>query len=100
VWTQSSLSRQYIPVQVRAPVDPRGDSVQFAFLTTGEPANTDWATAVWDSAPVAAGGAYTARCLVGPGGTVTLAAGVYTLWVKITDSPEVPVMAAGKVQVL
>ena len=32
---------------------------------------------------------------MGPGGEVTLAAGIWRIWVRVTDNPEVPVLRAG-----
>ena len=44
---------------------------------------------------------YEACCLVGPGGTVTLTAGViYAIHVKVTASPEIPVIPAGRVKAI
>jgi len=99
----ASTSREYVPVPVSAmvagvPYDPTGDTVQMAFVAGfGEPASGDWKAAVWDSA---GGGRYFAQCLIGPGGTVVLAPGVWNVWVKITDSPEVPVRLSGQIEIL
>lgn len=75
--------------------NPTADVVQFAFPTPGtEPAtfyNGSWQTI---------SGIYHARCLVGPGGVVTLTPAFYDVYVKITDSPEVPVLLAGLMEVL
>lgn len=101
--TLSALTLEYIRVQVSAtangsPVNPTGDIVQLAFVAPGtSPGVSDWKTASWDT--VAPNGVYTAQCLVGPAGTVQLAAGVYAVWVKVTDSPEIPVRQAGSVQI-
>jgi hypothetical protein len=94
----SVLSTQYVQVQVtaRSPssYNPTSDTVQFAFtaLTYPEtsPADEDWVSGSWATFP---GPAYWAQCLVGPasGGTA-LSIGTYMGWVKITDSPEVPVL--------
>jgi hypothetical protein len=49
---------------------------------------TDWKTAAWS------GGS--AILLVGPGTAVPLTVGVsYSVWVRVTSSPEIPVMRAG-----
>lgn len=102
VLTLSMLSLEYVRVRVSAtvagsPVNPTGDPVQMAFITPGAvPGPGDWNTAGWDTAPT--GGVYTAQCLIGPGGTITLPAGVYAVWVKITDNPEIPVRQAGAIR--
>lgn len=76
-----------------APYDPTGDAVSIAFLPNGvTPASGDWHAATWQTF----GGAHYAVCLVGPAnGGVVLASGTWTVWTKVTDSPEVPVMLSG-----
>jgi hypothetical protein len=74
--------------------DPTSFPVQFAFTLESypetQPGDDDWLTASWSVGP---GPQYWAQCLVGPanGGTV-LAVGLYQVWVKVTGSPEVPVL--------
>lgn len=88
-----ALSTEYVRVQVTASsagavVNPTSDTIQFAFpATTVQP--SVWYSGSWETIS----GVYYARCLVGPtGGVVTLTVGnSYDVWVKITDSPEVPV---------
>lgn len=97
---QSSLSKEYVRVPVVAYengelVDPTTDPVFMAFMADPpkeEPANGDWKTAAWEYDGIT----YFARCLVGPGGTVELEDGTYHVWVKLTDSPEVPVRRVGR----
>lgn len=102
--TYSTLTREYVPVTVSAsaagaPVNPTSDQVQMAFVAPGtNPGVGDWQAAIWDTAT--ANGVYTALCLIGPGGTITLPAGVYSVWVKITDSPEIPVRQAFQIQIV
>jgi len=96
--SQSSLSTPYvqtlITVQSASSYNPTSDTVQFAFpaLTYPPASPTNWVTGSWVTYP---GPAYWAQCLVGPaagaGGTA-LSLGTYQVWVKITDSPEVPVL--------
>lgn len=103
--TQSSLSLQYVQAAVTAtvggnPLNPTTDVVQFAFTTGGanpvNPVSGDWKTGSWDGAqPRPPGNAYLAQCLVGPGGTVALTPGIYTMWIKVLDSPETPVINVG-----
>jgi hypothetical protein len=95
--TISSLSTVYVQVPVVATIDgvlynPTADQVQMAFTLNGANPVT-WNTASWTSGPGT--GSYLAECLVGPSGTVTLATGTWSLWLKITDNPEIPVIDAG-----
>ena len=98
----STASLQYIPAQVTAlkegvPYDPTGDTVAMAFtagVTTTTPASLTTYSATWDTAQ----GQHIALCLVGPGGTTQLTAGIWTVWVKITDNPEIPFLVAGQIQ--
>lgn len=97
----SSTSLEYVPVDVRAKqagvvIDPTGDTVQMAFVsdTDTTPANDDtavWNSASWETNSTTTPHTYTALCLVGPGGSVTLTEGNYAVFVKVTDNPEVPV---------
>lgn len=96
--TQSVLSTQQIQVQitVKSPAgyDPTADVVQFAFTPetypTTQPVDADWVAGSWQTYP---GPTYWAQALVGPanGGTA-LTLGSWQVWVKITDSPEKPVL--------
>lgn len=89
---QSSISLEYVRVPVAATVngaavDPTSDAVKFAFKPEGvTPATGDFVTGSWETA----GSVYLARCLVGPAGAAVLTPGSYRIWIKITDSPEVP----------
>jgi hypothetical protein len=87
-----------VPVQVVAnglSYDPHLDTVVMAFPARGvDPAV--WIQSAWESDGA---GGWQARCLVGPGGTIQLAAGTYDVWVKITDNPEVPVLKSGLLEV-
>lgn len=104
--TLSTASLEYVRVPMSAEsagaaVNPTGDTVQMAFLAgSGPPAGGDWKTASWDTDATTYPPTYSAQCLVGPSGTVTLAAGIYSVWVKVTDSPEVPVKRAGQMKVV
>ncbi len=94
--TVSALSLVYVHVPVRDVLfdtDPTGDTVAMAFPTVGTaPASNDWNSAAWNTDATTTPPTYFARCLVGPAGTVTLTAGVYDVWVRLTDDPEVPVL--------
>lgn len=90
-------SLQYVGVDITAKklglvVNPTADAVTMAFVAPGAiPASGDWQTATWETT-VGPPAVYTALCLVGPGGTITLAAANYSVFVKVSDSPEVPVI--------
>lgn len=100
--TRSVESRVFVPATVTAtsrglPYNPTGDVVQFAFTASGASlAGATWVAGEWDGdSPVPGTSSdYTALCLVGPGGTVALPVGTYQVSVKITDSPEIPVLSA------
>lgn len=101
----SAASVEYVRVPVSATasgsaVDPTADTVQMAFLATAAaPVSGDWKTASWETDANTTPDTYYARCLVGS--AVTLTAGTtYTVWVKVTDSPETPVKRAGLLRVI
>lgn len=102
----SHLSTEYVLVPISATkngaaYDPTGDTVQFAFMPTPTqvPQVSDWQTGTWDTTSGNPIYPYNAKCLVGPGGTITLGIGNYVIYVKITDSPEVPVLVGGYLQI-
>lgn len=93
----SSLSREYLYFFIESAAGT--ETVEVAFTTPGvDPGAPDWNAATWTGAtPQGAD----ATILVGPGGTVTLAKGVYQPWVRVTGATEVPVLIAqGAVQVV
>jgi hypothetical protein len=94
--SQSVLSTTYVQVGITvlspSGYDPTGDVVQFAFTpaTYPETSPSVWYIGSWATFP---GPSYWAQCLVGPANDgVSLAIGTYQAWVKIIDSPEVPVI--------
>jgi hypothetical protein len=95
----STQSLQYVKVPITATkggvaFDPSGDVVQMAFSASEHlGANPTWCTASWEDTT----GGHLARCLVGTGGAATLAAGTHWVFVKVTDSPESPVISAGPI---
>ena len=95
------LSTEYVPYQVDVKkqgqvYDPTGDAVSFAFTMVGSGVDpTNWASGIWESY----NGIFSALGLVGPNGGTVLGVGVYDVWVKITDSPEVPVRKVGQLTV-
>jgi hypothetical protein len=99
----SSLSTEYVVVPVNAVFDgtlydPTGDVVQFAFTVGYGVQPSVWYTGEWDTNPVQ-GYWYNAKVLVGPSSPVVLAQATYTVWVKITDDPEIPVRQVGTLTV-
>lgn len=56
-----------------------------------EPSEDDWKTAAWDD------GSY--KLLIGPEGDLTLTAGKYVAWVRLTSPPEKVVRRSGPVHV-
>lgn len=99
--TLDRLSTEYVPVQVSATIDgssydPTADKVQMAFMRgTAKPGSGDWNLARWETA----GGTYLAECLVGPAGGIVLAPGLWSIWVQVTDSPEVPVRSPAQLSI-
>lgn len=96
----ASSSTEYVNVPILAtiagtPYNPTADAVQMAFVTGPSQPTVffagDWVTTVQ--------GTFIAQCLIGPAGPNVLAPGLYTVWIKITDSPEVPVKPAGTLQI-
>lgn len=93
----SVLDTDYVRQTVNAKasgsaVDPSSLTVKMAF-TVADPVTGDWKTASWDTDTTTNPDTYAAQCLVGPSGTITLTAGnTYRIWIKITTSPELPVL--------
>ena len=76
--------------------NPTACPVSFAFVPVefGESTNgATWYDGVWDTVS----GVYYAMCLVG--GVVVLSSNVYAVFVRIVDSPEIPVIHAGYLKV-
>ena len=102
----SQLATQYVfvPVSVTKeglPYNPTGDTVVFAFMPTATqvPQLADWQSASWDTDTTNVLYPYSAKCLVGPAGAITLGIGTYIVYIKITDNPEIPVLIGGQLQV-
>ncbi|MFJ6540508.1 hypothetical protein ACIQMP_07670 [Streptomyces sp. NPDC091385] len=98
-------SREYIQAEVTAtvlgqPYNPTSDTVDFAFTGIGQRPVT-WYPGGWDGTdPIPGSTAYRAQVLVGPSSTgPTLTPGRYTVWLRITDNPEQPVIAVGQLTV-
>lgn len=95
-----SITLEYVRIPVTASsqglfVNPTTNTVQMAFIVgSSAPQSGDWKTATWDQTaqPTTT---YVAQCLVGPGGTITLAVGQYQVWLKLIDLPEIIERPAG-----
>lgn len=83
----SSLTTEYLHCSIESDINPTSDTVKIAFMASGSPTSDDWHTATWESG---SSSPYTAKILVGATG-VSLAVGTYVVWIKVTDSPEIPV---------
>ena len=81
--------------------NPTGDTVQFAFMPTATqvPQVSDWVTGGWDTDTTSILYPYSAKVLVGPGGTITLGIGTYVMYTKVTDNPEIPVLITGQLAI-
>lgn len=101
----SVLSKQYVKVRIKAyedgaPVNPTAGTVEMAFVPYDQdPVTPSWQSAQWETSGTGANAVYYARCMVGPGGTVTLTEGLYDVYVKINDATEVPVMNSGRIAI-
>lgn len=87
-----SISRPYLLVPVSG--GSISTPVEIAVIADGveEPAEDDWLAAdVWDGS--------VAKLLIGPGGTLGLANGIYRVWVRVTSAPEIPVLRSGLLQI-
>lgn len=84
-------------------VNPTSDAVTMAFLDEppeeASPGVSDWKTAAWETNATTDPDEYEAFCMVGPGGAATLAAGTWYVWVKVVDSPDIPVKYSGIIKV-
>jgi hypothetical protein len=106
VATQSVLSTRYCQVRVVATnpdgtaYNPTADTVQMAFMSKppdNVPGSGDWHAGSW---AVIGNGAYFAQVLVGPAnGGVALTEGVYTVWAKVVDNPEIPTEPVGELTI-
>ncbi len=95
-------SLEYVRVPIAATeagttVNPTGDAVALAAPAAGQPPVT-YVAGSWETATINGVTTYYARALFGTGG-LDLAVGFYDLYVKITDSPEIPVILAGGLEI-
>ncbi|KIF67622.1 hypothetical protein HY68_01605 [Streptomyces sp. AcH 505] len=102
----SSLSLEFVQAEVTAtrrgvPYNPTDDVVAFAFTAIGTSRPDTWYTGGWDGDdPIPGTHSYRAQVLVGPAGSgPALAVGRYQMWIRISDSPEVPVLPVGQLAI-
>lgn len=102
--TQSVLSTQYVQTLVAVTsadaYDPTGDAVQFAFTNASAFPSVQpsaWTAGEWVTFP---GDQYWAQILLGPTGAVTLTNGTWQAWLKISASPETPVLQPFLIQIV
>lgn len=98
----SSLSKQYVTVPVTYTDDVTASDVEFAFTQGTEPVEADWADGSWEGAATAISASeyrQVSRALVGPGTDFVLTDGWWFVWLRISASPEVPVLKAGSILV-
>ncbi len=83
-------------------MDPTADTVAMAFVDEGTASSDilsgDWNTASWETDNSLLTPIYYVRCLVGPSGTIDLAAQIWDVYVRITDNPEAVVLNAGQIR--
>lgn len=84
-----SLSTEYVHAPIDGPPDMTTYDVEMAIVPEGEdPDSGDWETAAWEGTD--------AVVLVGPATSIPLSRGVtYEVWVRITATPEIPVLRPG-----
>lgn len=86
IWQQVTLTHPVAGVQ-----DLRSYPVQMALVTFGDdPADADWFNAAWENSTDSSG-YYLAYAEIGPNGAVTLTAGLYQIWLRVTLPAERPV---------
>jgi hypothetical protein len=66
---------------------------------TQVPQSSDWQTASWVTDSTNVLYPYSASCLVGPAGTITLGIGTYLIYVKVISTPEIPILLGGQLQI-
>lgn len=88
-------SLEYVEATVTSDVTLDAQTVEFAILTAAPVDGTTWTAGAWTGT---AGTTRIARILVGPGGTLDPGVGSYTVFVRVTDTPEIPAIPSGSLQ--
>lgn len=111
VHSQSDLATVFVRVPVQltedgAAVDLSAATMKLAFLddlgpaAVVQPGAADWKNATVDTDASTVPTTYAAQVLVGPSGTVTLAVGVYRVWVQVAVSGQTFVEDTGALVIL
>lgn len=108
--TRSVLDTDYLayPIVIIGPtgqhLNPTADPVSFAFMpnpANANPGTSDWKPGSWYTS---INGGYTAQVLVGPanGGVVPVpvGAGLWNVWIRVTDNPQVPIWQIDTLQLV
>jgi len=89
----SALSSPYIYSHIDGAAGD--ETVEMAFVQAAAPDSDDWEAAAWSA--TTAKGAW-ARILIGPeSAALTLTAGAWQMWVRVTGDVEKPVLHAGEI---
>ena len=92
-------SQEYLVVEVTGDLMLDAQVVEIAVVDVDtRPTTNDWHTSAWTGDP-----GYTRNCRVFIGnsvGGISVDAGMYRVFVRVTDSPEIPIMDAGLLSVL
>ena len=81
-----------------APQDIAGSLVEIALVPGPAPSESDWQPAVW-TGTASADGSMTARLLVSPVDFGLVSGSVAGVYVRVIDSPEIPVIKAGRLYI-
>lgn len=85
-----SISVEYLHIPVTGATEDMPVEIAVVARDT-EPGEEDWHTAAWDGSD--------AKILIGPGTDLALTDGVYSTWVRVTSTPEIPAMRAGLLRI-
>ena len=89
---------QVVAQKSGASYNPTTDVVKIACPVQNiEPIAADWKNGTWDTT---VDGDYIARIMIGPGGDITPAVGVYDILINVVDSPESPILRAGTLRIV
>jgi hypothetical protein len=89
-----AISVEYVQVAVTGPagLDLSDLDVELAIVADGQTPDTgDWKAGTWIGS--------SAAVLIGPGTSLELDQGTYDVYVKITSSPEIPVLPSGSIHI-
>lgn len=94
--SRSAESTEYVEAVVTSDVTLDAQVVEFVISSTAPVDGTVWTAGAWAGS---AGTTRTARILVGPtDGALDPGKGRYTVYVRVVDTPEIPVIEAGVLQ--